>query len=215
MALKPGIVVVNGRKVLVHVPKGGSKRTRIVLYFHGFGQTVEGLQALMVAFDRAKTPAILIAPQLGPKSEPGDLAIAGGVAALLRGLGLAPASIDVVAHSGGYTAAAAAIALGGVPVASVGLLDALYGKLEVFLEFVKKPSTRHFINVYGPTTADLSVALANDAKTAGVPSKLVTLPSPSATSLALGAHKMVTEATLVVHVSVPETYGAAMIDAMG
>jgi hypothetical protein len=99
---------------------------------------------LVAQFDRAQVNALLVVPQLAfdrRSSEPGQLATPGGFRALLTELLAAPALTDLLggprtpaeiarlvllAHSGGYVAAAAVLEQGEVDVHEVHLLDALY-----------------------------------------------------------------------------------------
>jgi hypothetical protein len=106
--------------------------------------------ALAAQIDEAGTNALLIAIELrvdAPTGEPGQLAMPGNLRALLGelfeehlsepiGCTLHVDELDrivVVAHSGGYQAAASAIRYGDLPrVTELDLLDAFYGADEVF-----------------------------------------------------------------------------------
>ncbi len=199
-------IVVEGRRVVVHVPPG-LRRPRVVLYFHGFGANVETLaRTLLPALDAAADPAIVVLPQLGPKSEPGSLASPGAMARLLAAAAPRPAQLDVLAHSGGYHAAALAIGAPDLSVASLGLLDALYGELPAIRAFAARPGTRHIVDVYGPTTATLSLQLGAD------PTFQLDPVARSGPTPFLQARRVV-QATAVTHDAVPIAYGAALIDA--
>ena len=104
---------------------------------------------LAAQLDEARVNAMLVAIELRPDAasgDPGKLAEPGRVRALLRELFVEHLALPlgrildvdalgptvVVAHSGGYQAAAATLALGGVRVDDVVLLDALYGADDVF-----------------------------------------------------------------------------------
>ena len=161
----------NGREVLVHVPSSYAS-TRILLYFHGNGAKLSDVSALIPIFDGAKRPPIVIAPQLSSGGDPGDLAADGAMSSLLQAVAdsipgtLNPTGtqIDIMSHSGGYRAAAAALqAHGGLPtsnVSSVGLLDSLYGNVDTFEKFAVSSPARHFVNIYGPSTTSQSIDLA-------------------------------------------------------
>jgi hypothetical protein len=104
--------------------------------------------------DAARVNAVVIAVELRadmPTGEPGQLSTPGMLRRLLKdvfaeGRDAVGCSIDVeqidrvvvVAHSGGYQAAAAAISAGDVPqIREVVLLDALYGAQEAFARWVR------------------------------------------------------------------------------
>ncbi|MCL2447699.1 MAG: hypothetical protein FWD17_01995 [Polyangiaceae bacterium] len=109
--------------------------------------------------DAAGVNAAVVAVELRadmPTGEPGQLAMPGALRRLLNDVlsqGIAPATgcpvdieqvdrVVVIAHSGGYQAAAAAIAAGDVPqIREVVLLDALYGADEVFGRWVRDDAT--------------------------------------------------------------------------
>jgi hypothetical protein len=105
--------------------------------------------SLAAQLDEARVNAMLVAVELRPDAasgDPGMLAEPGRVRALLRELFVEHLALPlgrivdvdalgptvVVAHSGGYQAAAVTLALGAVRVDDVVLLDALYGADDVF-----------------------------------------------------------------------------------
>jgi hypothetical protein len=105
--------------------------------------------SLAAQLDESGVNAMLVGIELRPdvaSGDPGGLAEPGRVRALLRELFVEHLALPlgrtidvdalgptiVVAHSGGYQAAAATLALGGVRVDDVVLLDALYGADDVF-----------------------------------------------------------------------------------
>lgn len=117
--------------------------------------------------DDAGINALLVVLELRvdmPTGEPGALAMPGGLRAALRELlseRLTPAvgcaiEIDaldrvvVVAHSGGYQAAASALRWGDVAIHEVVLLDALYGARDVFEDWIlERPAvSRRFVDLY-------------------------------------------------------------------
>ena len=126
--------------------------------------------------DEAGVNALLVAVELradAATGETGQLAAAGGLRALLRELFEAHLGADLgapgppcvlpvdafqhvmlVAHSGGYQAAASALAMGDLPqVTDMVLLDALYGADEVFASWAREAMdglgrSRRFVDLY-------------------------------------------------------------------
>ena len=109
---------------------------------------------LAAQLDAARVNALLVAVELRPDmstGETGQLSMPGGVRALLRelfaerladaiGCTLEVEALDrvvVIAHSGGYQAAASLLRFGDVPrVTEVDLLDALYGGEDDFSRWI-------------------------------------------------------------------------------
>jgi hypothetical protein len=120
------------------------------------------------SIDAAGVNALLVAIELRsdmPTGEPGRMAMPGGLRDLLRelfaerlaeplGCALDVDALDrvvLVAHSGGYQAAASALALGDVPrVTEVDLLDALYGADAIFARWVQAQAPRFDPRVSDP-----------------------------------------------------------------
>jgi hypothetical protein len=118
--------------------------------------------------DAAGVNALLVAVELRrdmPTGEPGNLATPGGLRDLLRelfsehlagplGCALEVDGLDrvvLVAHSGGYQAAASALALGDVArITEVDLLDALYGADDVFSRWIRSQTARFDPRVNDP-----------------------------------------------------------------
>ncbi|HTB79082.1 MAG TPA: hypothetical protein VK762_37825 [Polyangiaceae bacterium] len=117
--------------------------------------------------DAAGVNALLVAIELRsdmPTGEPGRLAMPAGLRDLLRELFeehlAAPLGCTVevdgldrvvlVAHSGGYQAAASALAMGDVAVTEVDLLDALYGADDVFSRWIASQAPRFDPRVNNP-----------------------------------------------------------------
>jgi hypothetical protein len=204
----------------IHVPKGFdvTRRPGLVVYFHGWQGCVRASleseattcgdggdprpgSGLAEQIDAAAVNAVLIAVELRvdrSTGEPGELAMPGGLRALLdEALGeqLSPRlgcpllldaidRVEIIAHSGGYQAAASALRFGDVPaIAEVDLLDALYGGDETFARFVGEGLARYdpravgrrFVNLYtccGGTLAPsrtLAEAVAGAAARSGWP----------------------------------------------
>jgi hypothetical protein len=110
--------------------------------------------------DGSRVNAILVAIEVradSPTGEPGQMAMPGGARALLRelfteklaeplGCALDPDALDrivIVAHSGGYQAAAGVLEVGDLPrVTEVAMLDALYGGQDVFARWIANDALR-------------------------------------------------------------------------
>jgi len=168
---------------------------------HEGGDRLPG-SAIASQVDEARVNALAVAVELRPEmstGEPGNLASPGGFHELLRELlseRLAPylgcpIEVDaldrvvVVAHSGGYQAAASVLALGDVPeIREVVLLDALYGAQDVFLRWMGDSAdedslaeSRRFVDIYTccSGTAEASRAMAERTRRA---SSAVTFLAP-------------------------------------
>jgi hypothetical protein len=152
----------------------------------GEARTASGLSA---QFDEARVNALLVAVELRvdlPTGEPGQLAMPGDLRELLRelftehlaeplGCALDVDMLDrvvLVAHSGGYQAAASALRYGDLPqITEVDLLDALYGADDVFADWVKQAAEDfdrglRFVDLYttGGGTLGRTRALASLAR---------------------------------------------------
>jgi hypothetical protein len=148
----------------------------------GDTRTASGIAAQM---DAARVNALLVAVELRvdlPTGEPGRLAMPGGLRDLLRelftdrlaeplGCTLDVDGLDrvvLMAHSGGYQAAASALRYGDVaPITEVDLLDALYGADEIFEDWLEDAArgdavALRFVDLYtaGGGTAGRSRAFA-------------------------------------------------------
>lgn len=201
------IVTWNGMRVLVHVP-ATLRHLRIVVYLHGHGDKIETIRdTLLVKWDKAQNPAIIIAPQLGSLSEPGVLAQKGALTSLLASTISGP--VALMAHSGGYVAAAALIRDNVSSIKKTGLLDALYGEMSTYLAFIRR--AQRFINIYGPSTEENSLALI-DHFPESVWLNTTPLDTPDLEHMI--QFKISTFATSVFHPSIPAVYGAAMIDGL-
>jgi hypothetical protein len=180
--------------VLVHIPPqlSDSGPVDVVVFFHGHNNCVDVISGagrapcrpggpsrgdgdLVAQFDRAGVNAALVVPQLRfdeANGDPGRLRESGGLRRLLEetiaatpGLAGRPLGrVAVYAHSGGYQAAAAALARGEVDVVDVVLLDALYGESTTFRSYLEaRPLGGRFVDVYtdGGGTASNSRSLAS------------------------------------------------------
>jgi hypothetical protein len=201
---------------------------------------------LAAQIDDAGVNAILVAVELRidmPTGEPGALAMPGGLRGLLQellserlvpilGCALDVDAIDrvvVVAHSGGYQAAAAAVRWGDVPqIVEVALLDALYGAGDVFddwiLEGIRRagssPGRRRFVDLYTCCggTEIASRALATRVTTAlhGEPSRLL-FDDDEGEELSPQAltHDLVFARVPRTHEELPRAYTGAIVAAAG
>jgi hypothetical protein len=122
---------------------------------------------LVAQVDAARINALLVAVEVrpgAPTGEPGQMAMPGGARALLRelfseelatplGCTLEPDTLDrivIVAHSGGYQAAAGILEAGDLPrVSEVDMLDALYGGQNIFARWIADDTLRFDSRVSG------------------------------------------------------------------
>jgi hypothetical protein len=115
---------------------------------------------LIAQIDASRINALLVAVEVRADAltgEPGQLAMPGGARSLLQelfaeklaaplGCTLGPDALDrivVVAHSGGYQAAASVLEAGDLPrISKVELLDALYGGQDIFARWIADDAAR-------------------------------------------------------------------------
>ncbi len=213
----------------VAIPPGvPADQRRVLVYFHGHSSNVEARgPALATALGAAQHPAVLVMPQLrwnAASGDAGQLDDEGGLRRLLADVlaqtpGLAGwdvdgVIVDVLAHSGGYVAAAAAVERGGMLVRGVGLFDALYGFGDTFAQWMLVDAYARLVNVYGQSTATPSLALARRlAQGLGQAAVLDTTGDGDVAALAAD-HRAVTLRTRVDHNDVPGAYLAATVDAL-
>jgi len=155
---------------------------------------------LIGQLDRSGVNAILIVPELRVEEstgDPGQLGASGGFRRLLQDIleqsifpalgGVRPVRrILLCAHSGGYSATAAAVSRGGVGnVDTVCLMDAFYGESSVFTSFAARAATQpvRFVSLYTDgTTESNSLRLASSLR--GLGSKLLVDTSSRTPTLA-------------------------------
>ena len=187
------------------------------MYFHGHDAKIETAGRTLVPLWARSYEWTIVAPQLGPLSEPGDLSKSGGLKTMLAELGLLSGSpvVDTLAHSGGFKALAPAINSGGLPISNVGLLDALYGEGDTFFRFSTAAPSRHFANIFGPSTSDQSLALAKRLAAALPPGEAVLAldEMPLKDWRAALSHKAATIRSRVAHQNVPAAYGGIVLEA--
>ncbi len=168
----------NDPRVLLHIPKGfdPNKPSVMVVFFHGHGATltrdVLNRQEVPAQISESHANAVLVAPQLAydaRSSNPGKLWEPGAFARFVREAGaqlarmygdprvgqtFANMQIIIVAYSGGYLSAATSLERGGVKsrVRGVVLLDALYGELGGFADWIKHNRSGFFVSSWTRST---------------------------------------------------------------
>jgi hypothetical protein len=141
----------------------GASRDRALLYLHGNGAHAEEIApAIAVLTTKAKRPPMVILPQLAPDGNFLPFKVLGGLSNLLKAVGAGNKKLDVVAHSGGYLAAANGLHGSELKVSGIVLLDALYARSEVF--GLRAQMGTRLIDIYGPTTAAQSLVLASQLR---------------------------------------------------
>ena len=164
--------------VLLHLPQGFDARRPavMVVYFHGhganLGDDVARRQQLPAQVSASGANAVLVAPQLAVNaadSSPGKLWQPGGFARLLDEAAqhlaklhgdprtvrtFAEMPVVIVAYSGGYVAAAWSLHHGGADgrVAGVVLLDAVYGEIDKFADWLTLDRKSFLVSAYTVST---------------------------------------------------------------
>ena len=180
-------------RVLFHVPRhfDPTRPFTLLVFFHGhrteLRRTLVRAMKLTRQIDESGANVLLVAPQLArdaADSHPGKLAQSGGLARLLceaagvlaravPGLNraaLARAPVILAAFSGGYRTVAYGLERGGIGrrLRGVVLLDAVYGEVERFQDWLAAPGRRgFFLCLYGPSSRSDTEALAARIKRAG------------------------------------------------
>lgn len=165
-------------RVLLHIPKGfdPNKPSVMVVFYHGHGATltrdVLNRQEVPEQISEAGANAVLVAPQLAydaRSSNPGKLWEPGAFARMVREAGdqltklygdpraaktFANMPIIIVAYSGGYLSAATSLERGGLKgrVRGVVLLDALYGELGGFANWISHNRSGFFVSSWTRST---------------------------------------------------------------
>ncbi|MDP2410906.1 MAG: alpha/beta hydrolase [Pseudolabrys sp.] len=165
-------------RVLLHIPGGFSidKPAVMVVYFHGhranLSRDVLQRQKLPEQISLSGMNAVLVAPQFAvdaANSSPGRFGEPGGFARFIDEAGRKLAAIHgkpaaakqfaampviLVAYSGGYLPASWSLRHGGAGarLRGVVLLDALYGELGSFAQWIKKTPSAVFISAYTGST---------------------------------------------------------------
>jgi pimeloyl-ACP methyl ester carboxylesterase len=168
------------QRVLVHMPQGFDiKRPGIIIvFFHGHGAAIDrdvrDRQRIAEQISESNANAVLIAPQMAVKAADSSAGIfweqglfaqflneAAEQLGLMSGIPGATRIFDrmpvmLVAYSGGYLATAWCVHHGGANnrVRGVVLLDALYGELDKFENWVTTNRNTFFVSAYlGSTRA--------------------------------------------------------------
>ena len=184
----------NDRRVLLSLPRGFDPRrpSAIVVFLHGNEATLErdvrDRQGVARQLAQSGINAVLVAPQFAVDArdssagrfwEPGVfnqfLNEAGRRLADLYGTHSAAfvfdhAPVILVAYSGGYLPAAAALRYGhaGGRIRGVVLLDALYGETDTFENFIQNRGGGFFVSVYGKSSHDGNDGLIRWAQSHGI-----------------------------------------------
>jgi hypothetical protein len=203
----------NDPRVLLHIPQGfdPSKPAVMVVFYHGHGATltrdVLNRQQVAEQISEAGANAVLVAPQLAydaRSSNPGKLFESGAFARMVREAGdqltrlygdpragktFSSMPIIIVAYSGGYLSAATSIERGGMKgrVRGIVLLDALYGELGGFANWVNQNRAGFFVSSWTQSTrgrnaelermlADRDVTVGRALKMPNLNGKVVFLP---------------------------------------
>jgi len=203
----------NDPRVLLHIPKGfdPNKPAVMVVFYHGHGATltrdVLARQEVPEQISEAGANAVLVAPQLAfdaRSSNAGKLFEPGAFARMVREAGdqltklygdpragktFANMPIIIVAYSGGYLSAATSIERGGMKgrVRGIVLLDALYGELGGFANWVNQNRSGFFVSSWTQSTrgrnaelermlADRDVNVSRALRTPNLNGKVVFLP---------------------------------------
>ncbi len=203
---------------------------------------------LIAQVDGSRVNALLVAVELRvdmPTGEPGSLAMPGRLHDLLRellsndlaaplGCAMDVDSLDrvvVIAHSGGYQAAASALELGDVPqITEVVLLDALYGAEGVFAGWIRDAPDRfgasgrgglRFVDLYTCCggTAEASRALGRTAEEAlgrdrSTPT-IVRDDTESELTAASFEPSVIFKRVPVAHAALPRTYVRPILESAG
>jgi len=158
----------NDSTVLIIAPKNldAKKKVDMVFWFHGWRNSVDNAAAyyeLTKQFIEAKRNAVLVLAETAKNSpdsyggkleRPGDFkALVADVMQGLRSKGLVsagcqPGHILLGGHSGAYEVMAMIIKNGGMPIDETMLFDSLYGKTEIFMDWIKADKNHRFIHLY-------------------------------------------------------------------
>ncbi|MEX2128856.1 MAG: alpha/beta hydrolase [Xanthobacteraceae bacterium] len=168
------------QRVLLHIPAGFDVRRPglIVVFFHGHGAAIDrdvrDRQRVAEQISGSRANAVLVAPQMAVKAADSSAGIfweqgmfaqflneAAEQLALLYGVPGSTRLFDrmpviIAAYSGGYLATAWSVHHGGANdrLRGVVLLDALYGELDKFENWIAKNRTKFFFSAYlGSTRA--------------------------------------------------------------
>ncbi len=167
------------KRALLFMPKGFDVRRPgiIVVFLHGNRATLErdvgGRQRVAAQIAEANVNAVLVAPQLAVNANDSSagrfwesygfarfIGEAGAHLAQLHGdkrtrKTFATLPVVIVAYSGGYVPAAWALHKGGSDARVIGvlLLDALYGEVDKYADFIGRHPKAFFVSAYTSSSA--------------------------------------------------------------
>jgi hypothetical protein len=167
------------KRALLFMPKGFDVRRPglIVVFLHGNRATLErdvgGRQRVAAQIAEANVNAVLVAPQLAINANDSSagrfwesygfaqfIGEAGAHLARLHGdkrtrKTFATLPVVIVAYSGGYVPAAWALHKGGSDARVIGvlLLDALYGEVDKYADFIDRRPNAFFVSAYTASSA--------------------------------------------------------------
>ena len=173
-------------RVLLHIPTGFNveQPAVMVVFLHGHRARLERdvieRQQVPAQISTSGVNAVLAAPQFAvdaADSNPGRFAEPGGFARFIAEAGRKFARlygnarkarqfqtmpVVVVAYSGGYVPAASIIQNGslGKRLQGVVLLDALYGELDIFADWIERSPSSFFVSAYTSSTKRHNLELA-------------------------------------------------------
>jgi hypothetical protein len=173
------------KRALLFMPKGFDVRRPgvIVVFLHGNRATLErdvgGRQRVAAQIAEANVNAVLVAPQLAVNANDSSagrfwesygfarfIGEAGAHLARLHGdkrtrKTFATLPVVIVAYSGGYVPAAWALHKGGSDSRVIGvlLLDALYGEVDKYADFIGRHPNAFFVSAYTSSSARGNEAL--------------------------------------------------------
>jgi len=158
----------NDSTVLIITPKNldARKKVDLVFWFHGWRNHVDNAAAyyeLTKQFIESNRNAVLVLAETardapdsygGKLEKQGDFeALVGDVLKGLKDKALIPQNctfghILLGGHSGAYEVMAMIIKNGGMPIDEAMLFDSLYGKTEIFMDWIKADKNHRFIHLY-------------------------------------------------------------------
>ncbi len=167
------------KRALLYMPKGFDVRRPglIVVFLHGNRATLErdvsGRQRVAAQIAESNINAVLVAPQLAVNANDSSagrfwesygfarfIGEAGAHLARLHGdkrtrKTFATLPVVIVAYSGGYVPAAWALHKGGSDARVIGvlLLDALYGEVDKYADFIERQPNAFFVSAYTSSSA--------------------------------------------------------------
>lgn len=167
------------KRALLYMPKGFDVRRPglIVVFLHGNRATLErdvsGRQRVAAQIAELNINAVLVAPQLAVNANNSSagrfwesygfarfIGEAGAHLARLHGdkrtrKTFATLPVVIVAYSGGYVPAAWALHKGGSDARVIGvlLLDALYGEVDKYADFIERQPNAFFVSAYTSSSA--------------------------------------------------------------